>query len=181
MRTFDPWVGSRYASEGIGGKRLLILGESHYGGSDCEYPAFTSEVIRDMALQKSRLSFFSRVLRLVMGGRGELSDAERSEFWERVAFYNYVQSSPGDEPRCRPSPEMWEAAAEPLLHTLRELTPDVMLVLGFELQSYLPPIPPEITVCGVRHPSSMGFCYDDWQPKVTAALGAKAPNAAEIG
>ncbi len=138
MRTFDPWVGSRYTSEGIGGRRLLILGESHYGGSDCEYAAFTSEVIRDMALQKNRLAFFSRVLRLVTGGRGPLSDAERSDFWERVAFYNYVQSSPGDGPRCRPSAEMWIAAAEPLLSTLLELSPDVMLVLGLELANNLP-------------------------------------------
>jgi hypothetical protein len=169
-RTFDPWIGSLYATEGIRGKRLLILGESHYGGAGCEYPAFTSDVIRDMALRKGRLPFFSRVQRLVVGGRGGFSNEERADFWHRVAFYNYVQSSPGNSPRCRPTPEMWEAASEPLRQTLLELSPHIMLVLGIELHRNLPPINNTVTVCPIQHPSSVGFSYNVWQPRVCTAM-----------
>lgn len=28
MRTFDPWEGNKYRSEGLQGLRLLLLGES---------------------------------------------------------------------------------------------------------------------------------------------------------
>lgn len=27
---FKPWVGKKYLSEGYNGKRILVLGESHY-------------------------------------------------------------------------------------------------------------------------------------------------------
>ncbi len=171
MRTFDPWVGSRYATEGIGGKRLLILGESHYGGAGCHYAAFTTEVIEEMALVKGRLRFFSRVQRLVVGGRGGFSLQEREDFWQRVAFYNFIQTAlekRGD----RPSFEMWQAAQEPFLQTVRELAPDIILVLGLELHRNLPPVPDGITVCAIQHPSAFGFSYDEWQPRVQAALAS---------
>lgn len=169
MRVFDPWIGARYASEGINGKRLLILGESHYGGEGCEYSRFTSEVIRDMALEKGRLAFFSRVQRLVVGGRGGFSDLERADFWQRVAFYNFVQSAL-ENPRDRPTYAMWQAAREPFSQTLGELNPSIILVLGTELKRNLPSIPANIPYCAVQHPSSIGFRYDDWQSKIKSLL-----------
>jgi hypothetical protein len=95
MRAFDPWIGSRYATDGIKGIRLLILGEAHYGTGEAErQKTHTTEIVRLLA-QKSRFRFFTATQRLVSGGRGWLSDQERVEFWERVAFYNYIQSFPG--------------------------------------------------------------------------------------
>jgi hypothetical protein len=173
MRTFDPWVGSRYTTDGIGGRRLLILGESHYGGDGCHYSAFTTEVIRDMALVQGHLPFFSRVARLILGGRGGFSPPEREEFWHRVAFYNFIQTAleqQGDRPTC----EMWQAGREPFLQTVTELAPHIILVLGRELHRNLPPLPEGITVCPVQHPSAIGFSYDKWQPKVLSAIAADA-------
>ena len=166
-------MGSRYATDGIGGKRLLILGESHYGGDGCHYPAFTSEVIRDMALQKGRLPIFSRVHRLVVGGRGGFSEAEREDFWHRVAFYNFIQTAL-EQQGDRPTYEMWQAGREPFLQTLRELAPSIVLVLGVELHRNLPPMPDGISVCAIQHPSAIGFSYDEWQPKVLSAIAANA-------
>lgn len=169
MRVFDPWIGASYATQGLAGKQVLILGESHYGGSGCEYSAFTTEVIRDMALEKGRLAFFSRVQRLLIGGRGGFSETERSDFWQRVAFYNFIQSAL-ECPRDRPTYAMWQAGREPLLQTLRELAPRVVIVLGLELDRNLPALPPSISSCAVQHPSSIGFRYDDWQPKIQTSL-----------
>lgn len=171
MRTFDPWIGARYAIEGIRGRRLLILGEAHYGTGDT-YSTYTSVVIREMALQKSRLPIFSRIQNLVLGSRGGFSPAEREDFWQRVAFYNFIQSYPGPTARRRPTPAMWLDAREALLHTLHELAPQMMLVLGLQLSRNLPEIPKEISVCVIQHPSSPGFAYAKWQPIVQSALAA---------
>lgn len=174
MRTFDPWIGSRYATDGIGGKRLLILGESHHGGEGCHYTGFTTKVIHDEALGENghpRRKFFGRIQRLIMGGRGGFNAAEREDFWSRVAFYNFIQTAL-EEPRIRPTNEMWLAASEPLQLTLRELAPALILVLGLELQRNLPAIPESISVCPIKHPSSPGFSYDEWQPKVRSAITA---------
>ncbi|HEY5043465.1 MAG TPA: hypothetical protein VIK53_15850 [Verrucomicrobiae bacterium] len=176
MRTFDPWVGNRYATEGIGGKRLLILGESHHGGETCNYSTFTSQVIRDEAVgEKShkRRNFFGRAHRLIVGGRGGFSYAKREDFWSRVAFYNFIQSAL-DNPRDRPTNEMWQTAREPFLDTLRELAPRFMLVLDIELCRNLPPLPDGICVCPIQHPSSVGFSYDKWQPKVLSMIAANS-------
>jgi hypothetical protein len=174
MRTFDPWIGSRYATDGIGGKRLLILGESHHGGEGCDFAGFTAKVIRDEALGENghpRRKFFARVQRIIVGGRGGFTDSEREDFWSRVAFYNFIQTAL-EEPRDRPTYEMWQAACEPFLLTLRELAPTLVLVLGVELQRGLPPLPEGIAVCSIQHPSSTGFSYDDWQPRVHSAIAA---------
>ncbi len=169
-RTFHPWVGSLYSSEGIHGKRLLILGESHYGGLNNEYPEFTINVIQDMALDKGRLPFFSRIQRLVVGGRGSFSTAQRHDFWQRVAFYNYIQSALSGGPRCRPTPDQWRVASTPFLQTIAELAPHYMLVLGLELFRHLPPLPCGISACPVQHPSAFGFKYSDWQHRVLASF-----------
>ena len=172
-RTFNPWIGSRFAADGIDGRRLLILGESHHGGEGCNYAGFTAEVIRKEALGENghaRRRFFARVQRLVIGGRGGLSDEERTDFWSRVAFYNFIQSAL-ESSRDRPTEEMWQAGQACLPETLEELKPDVVLVLGIELSRKLLPMPSSISVCVVQHPSAPGFTYDEGQPKVRAVIG----------
>lgn len=169
MRTFDPWIGNRYASDGIGGTRLLILGEAHYGPTNGERGTYTEEMIRLLG-QQHRFRFYTTTQRLVSGGHGWLSNAERRDFWERVAFYNYIQSFAGSGPRIRPTPEMWSAARDPFLTTLAEVNPQVLLVLGRELRYHLPDLPPHLRVCAVPHPSSRGFRYANWQPAVQTVL-----------
>jgi hypothetical protein len=90
-----------------------------------------------------------------------------------VAFYNFIQTALAG-PGSRPTFEMWQAAREPLLQTLREITPNIVLVLGIELRRNLPPMPDGISICAIQHPSAIGFSYDEWQPKVLAAIAANA-------
>ena len=173
-RTFDPWIGSHYFTEGIRGKRVFILGESHHGGEGCDYAGFTTKVIHDEALGENghpRRKFFARIQRLIVGGRGGFTDTEREDFWSRVAFCNFIQTAL-EGPRVRPTYDMWQAAREPLLLTLRELAPMLVLVLGVELNRGLPPFPEDIAICAIQHPSSPGFSYNEWQPKVLSAVAA---------
>jgi hypothetical protein len=173
MRTFDPWIGSKYWSEGLGGVKVLILGESHYGDVGTESPSFTEEVVREWG-QEKRHRFFTVTQKLVSGVNPDhdVSEESRAAFWEHVAFYNYVQVFPGPEPRIRPTQEMWSAAVSPFLLTFSELQPQVLVVLGKELRSYLPELPNNVQICKVQHPSSRGFQYQNWQPYIQAALGA---------
>ncbi len=167
MQTFKPWIGQHY-TEGVEGKRLLILGESHHGGEGCHYSDFTIETIRKEALGENghrRRAFFTRVLHLIVGGRGGVPADERIKFWNNVAFYNFIQTAL-ETARQRPTYEMWQAAHAPLLHTIEDLKPEMILVLGKALQENLPSLPHHIITCGINHPSAKGFTYDEWQPKV---------------
>ena len=171
MRTFDPWVGSKYRAEGLAGTRVLILGESHYGEPGSECATYTIDVVRTWA-QAKRNRFFTVTHKLVSGypPGSWVPDSERIEFWERVAFYNYVQSLTGPAPRYRPTERMWEDAAPIFLHTVRELEPHVVVMLGLELHDRAPAVSPPVRVCGVQHPSSAGFTYAEWQPLVKAVI-----------
>jgi hypothetical protein len=175
MRKFDPWKGSLYATEGIGGTRLLILGEANYGKDGHDIRTVTIDMVRALG-QQQRFRFYSTVQRLVSGGRGSLSNAERTDFWERVAFYNFIQAFPGERARIPPTAEMWLAAKEPFLQTLDELRPHVVLVLGIRLRSHLPTTHTEATFCYIPHPSSRGVRYEEWHPIIKKALTERNAN-----
>lgn len=176
-RKFEPWVGKHYWREGLDGVRVLILGESHHdgGGKNAEVDSkYTIAVVRKLAID-GRYAFFTKVQQLVLGiGPGHISDADRSGFWGRVAFCNYVQSIVGDGPRKRPTMAMWEEARVPLTETLSELTPHFLLVLGRELGRHLPQslTPPPLQRCHVPHPSWPKFRVVDYHARVAGGLRA---------
>lgn len=167
---FSPWIGNLYDSEGLGGRKLLILGESHYGVEGTETAGFTSAVVEKWGLRK-RHRFFTITAKLVLGmGSGEhLRDDVRSDFWNRVSFYNFIQEFVGPSPGYRPTTEMWNEAHGPLIKVIEKLKPDALLVLGKELQRHLPTVSDHVSLCAVKHPSR-GFRYSDWWPQVQAAL-----------
>lgn len=177
MRIFEPWVGSRYRTEGLSGVRILVLGESHYGDPGTEYRELTIEVVREWGQQK-RLRFFKIAQKLICGlADGQwVSDQQRAEFWERVAFYNFVQSFPGPLPRYRPTADMWLAAVDPFNATVREFAPSVVVVLGFELFERVPrsQLPRVLHLVRCQHPSSAGFRYQPWASSIQDAIGVAA-------
>lgn len=168
---FLPWIGQNYSEEGLAGIRLLILGESHYGTRGTETPTLTQDVVNKWG-RCMRYRFFTVVQKLVVNvPRGEwIPNEKRAAFWDSVAFYNFVQSFPGNKPRCRPTREMWMAAKEPFLQVLEKLQPHFVVVLGVELQRHLPSIPEYIRSCSIQHPSSQGFRYEASQRSIQAAL-----------
>jgi hypothetical protein len=155
----------------------LILGESHYCDTAPEYAAFTVEKVRELGQgQKKRFTFFTKTQRLITGGRGSLPRASREDFWERVAFYNFVQSFL-PRPGVKPTEAMWIAAREPFLATLTDLAPEAVLILGDRLRDNLPEVPAYIESCAVPHPASSKLRYADWQPVVKAMLDKLAANS----
>src|SRR5471030_2176089 len=188
--TFEPWRGNRF-DEGWRGKRVLLLGESHYAGGGIKADTgpqpssknFTSDVIQKWALGETRAKYFT----LVAGLLGA-EPSHREEFWNRVAFYNYVQGIVGNAARQRPTEEMWNAGYQPFCDVLDELRPQVVVVLGHDLWNRLPgkekqaaglaggPATEQTvlttpkghrTILGMtNHPSSFGFSPKEWKAQV---------------
>lgn len=167
---FKPWVGSCYLKHNLGA-RILILGESHYGDPGDEHENFTIDVVKLWG-QEKRLPFFTKISKTVLnyGASDFLSDQDRFDFWENVAFYNYVQAIVGEGPRDRPSCAMWEKSESALQEVIENLAPQVIIVLGKELAENLPHIPEEIEICYLNHPSSGGYSYDVNNPLVLRAI-----------
>ena len=152
---FRPFVGKNYATTGFQGKRILILGESHYckaelaeGGrcfplckadqmvEDCF--SQTEDVLNDFiynyygdASQRTFLCFERAFL-----GK-ELTQEERENFWESIMFYNYLQfSQPG--PRCPIAEEYWGQSEQAFRQLLETYLPDYIISWGVRLFDGMP-------------------------------------------
>jgi hypothetical protein len=173
---FQPWVGNLYRASNRFGVRVLVLGESHYGDESETRPTVTTEVVRWLA-QDERHAFFTKVSKVLLGLDGDtwLNDEARGEVWEHVAFYNYIQGFVSTDPRVRPTTEMWENSREPFLQVVRELNPQLILVLGIELGRNISAVNGDIEVCVIQHPST-GFSYEKWNGKFYEALERATDN-----
>lgn len=148
---FKPWIGVNYAN-GIGGKKILVLGESHYcnelaeGGRccpSCERCKMNElchtqtidivEAFRDNYSGEPYQQTFLCFERAVAGH--ELSQKEREEFWDSIMFYNfmqYAQSGP------RQPLEQRNDSSEAFREILEEYMPDCIIVWGKRLYGWLP-------------------------------------------
>lgn len=152
---FRPWIGREYENGGgILGQRVLVLGASHYCSdlgsgkcsccsseagplSRCQY--FTEDVINEMLYRYDTaepwMQTFLCFERAVMGK--ELSQAGREQFWQSVAFYNYIQIALSG-PRS-PIPEFsYAPAGKAFQEVLETLVPDKILIWGKTLYRMLP-------------------------------------------
>lgn len=189
---FKPWIGDDYQAAAKFGKRVMILGESHYQWEKAitPYPELTRQAIRDQVNDVYTFAFWTRVVSAFLGHKPDLS--EKQEFWRSVGFYNYIQESAGFGPRVRPTPEMWTRSKPGFTEVLREHVPEVLIVLGYQLWNEIPDLggaqdkpiegaPQTQTwryplgrgrTClayGIRHPSS-GFTARTWQPHILEAI-----------
>ena len=128
---FDPWVGAGYGSPNDLGlpSRLLILGESHYGSPEKYRRSLTTEVIEDQWSGHPH-RYFTAVQKSVLGSSQEV---DAKDFWQCVAFYNFIQRLVGEKPEARPTPHMWKEAAAPFRETLNHLGPTHVIATGFDL------------------------------------------------
>ncbi len=148
---FKPWVGVNYAN-GIGGKKILVLGESHYckelaeGGRCCpscecckmneECHTFTIDVMQEFRDNYSGEPYQQTFLcfeRAVAGH--ELSQKEREEFWDSVMFYNYMQYAQSGP--MQPL-EQHNDSSEAFREILEEYMPDCIIIWGKRLYDWLP-------------------------------------------
>lgn len=136
---FLPWVGKNY-EKGINGKKILVLGESHYGSE--ERTDITNDVVsRFLKYHKGEGEFefwmntntkFAKTF-----NNGEMSKEEIVEFWESIVFYNYVQTLMS-EPRQSPTSEQFENSKEAFYEVIEQYQPDLIVVWGLRLWGAMP-------------------------------------------
>lgn len=146
---FEPWVGEQYGrSDLLGGKRILVVGESHHSRehpADSIVPDMTHGVMKHYASTQARGEWMRTLdnIAWALSGKGRADLAQsthRGEFdiWQSVAFYNYIPVVLTDSARNgRPTNEHYKIAVAPFEKVLADLKPDVLLICGYGLFPYL--------------------------------------------
>jgi hypothetical protein len=200
--TFEPWRGTIYGSSDIGGFKLLLLGESHYGLPDEATRELTIQVVTGHIRDGVKLPFFDRCGELLTQTPVFQKFGKR-DVLNAVAFYNFVQRFPGSAPGYRPTKQDWVDAMPPFLSVLDDLRPHAVLVLGRGIWNHIPfrdgtrsevavsdfqrlwirPDGWRIAAASIYHPTgSHGFSVKKWQSYVDDLIerGLRACEASRI-
>lgn len=148
---YNPWVGKKY-EDGIGGKKILVLGESHHCTDACHNcgittishncNSFTTTIIlKYLKYKENRQSFerwmntFTRFANISLGKK--LNKHEQIDFWESVSFYNYVQKAVF-EARLSPTRNDFNNSLNAFHDLIENLKPDLIILWGHRLWHNLP-------------------------------------------
>ena len=144
---FQPFVGKDYANGGIFGKRIMILGESHYceGCLDCGIPSkhpecidLTQGVVKDYLEKEKRQDWMRTFLKFERSLVGGETNREMSrKIWDSVVFYNYLQVAMGG-PREAGLATQYQQASKAFFEVLDKCQPEVLIVWGHQLWRNLP-------------------------------------------
>ena len=162
----------------------MLLGESNYHKTDKpegDYSDIICENVKECAIN-GRVRFFTKVAKVVLmaSGASSVSRDQVVDLWNRVIFTNYIQKVFKSD-RVRPSAEDWPAGRAALSEELAKHRPDVIIVMGLDLASHLqwlPEVAPGVAIVAIAHPSSFGFTYAKWVPRVREALVSPSASAA---
>lgn len=181
---FFPWIGSNY-ERGIHGLRILVVCESHYGAKEHERPTVTPEVLKALALgQKHPLAtaklrqhaHFTKIMTSILNTRKHFSKAERREFWNGVAYYNFIQEFLPSI-RKAPSGEVWEKGKQSFTEVLKVLAPELIICFSKRNGDRVVALAGDVPVAVANHPSSQ-FAYSTVNPiiaeQIKRALARKA-------
>lgn len=154
---FHPWVGDKYEygikgfdENGIivygtpdePGKKILVLGESHYCAELADAVSeLTKIIIADLIDPFSEWepykNTYTKFIKSLTGYLDDLKFKDKKEAWEHIAFYNYVQV-PMTGARISPTTEEFKKSEEAFWEVLNELKPDLIIVWGKRLYNNLP-------------------------------------------
>lgn len=139
---FKPWVGENYENGIHKGKKLMILGESHY----CANPEteatedITIKVIEDLldpfSEHEGYKNTYTKFAKAVVGEK-QFSDETKKEFWQHVIFYNYVQTAISGA-RVSPTTEQFRNSEQAFFEIISQYQPDLIIVWGKRLYNNLP-------------------------------------------
>ena len=134
---FLPRIGDNY-EQGFNGHRLLVLGESHYdewGGEKNQLENesfFTRECIQEVLNRVGGASFWKTLEQALLNEtrtNGWAANGGHS-LWDKLSFYNFVQSPVPGGPGARPKWTCFEESRKPFRAVLEQLRPDRILVCG---------------------------------------------------
>ena len=147
---FYPWVGSCYNS-GINGKKIMIMGHVHVCGgcNECGVIKDKDEECSSLTIKAVRNYFRWRETGEVPspGYEGWLKTdfnfakaffgfepnlkQEKCELWDKVLFYNYVQTAVSEWYQ-KPYSVDYKKSQVPFMEVINEYEPDIIIVWGSE-------------------------------------------------
>ena len=156
---FEPFVGEQY-DKGYLGKKILVLGDSHYCNDMQEKPKcveagactklpecneFTVNFVNYFLEYKEGVSNFgtgmnsyTKFTNVFLKNKGEpVSNKEVLEFWNSIIFYNYVQTAL-EKSRKNPIKKEYDDSQDAFFEVLEEFKPDLVIVWGWRLDQNLP-------------------------------------------
>lgn len=135
---FKPYVGINYSSGGIFGKKILVLGESHYCDESEVCDTLTATVLQKYMNHNVNEGWMNTFKKFERALAGKTTTGDDSHcIWDSLAFYNFLQVPMGDA-RIAGQPEDYKNAIEPFFEVLNQLQPDYLIVWGQRLWSKLP-------------------------------------------
>ena len=184
---FEPWVGENYWEGGIFGKKILVIGNSHYCGhrtecnncgvdgycfdEDCS--SFTTNVVnqyldRDEDEWESWYNTYWKFECALCGYKTDKDDSY--DIWNSIAFYNYLQTAV-ESPYDPGNDEDYENSESAFWEVLEDLHPDYIIMWGDRVWNQSPSYNgdgeyyelddgTEISVLGIHHPS---WRYFNWE------------------
>ena len=207
---FYPWVGSCYYS-GINGKKIMIMGHVHVcGGCDnCGDLAnrggcadFTINTVEKYIKwretgevpsveYKGWLKTYLNFAKSFFGYEPDVQE-ERNILWNKILFYNYVQTSV-PEWNVKPKKMDYKNSQRPFIDVINEYEPDVVFVWGRDAYNNAPtggtcekPVifentkaeryiytlnsGKQCTMIKIHHPS-MCFSYPKWHEIIKSVIG----------
>ena len=167
---FKPWIGQNYEVPNYFGVRVLVLGESHYGVESPRSYDTTRVVVRNNGLREGSTTF-TKLTKILANQTEDMPSAKtRSDVWQSLVFYNFIQEfvAPLGKPRVPPTKEMRKTAWEPFTEVLERCRPELLVLLGGIVKAEvlkaseqaLLPLP---KVCTLRHPAA-ALRYEEWCP-----------------
>lgn len=192
---FQPWIGRNYQQNGWG-RRVLILGESHYQWDENvpidNDPTLTIECVEKQPHTPGRFWTGIAIAFLNPPPHCRPNPDKKRTFWHSVAFYNYIQQCVGFGPGPNPTPAMWRASQPAFHHFLDTYQPQGVIVLGrpnwaniqgldgqggphiegarYEETRWLQHAGGRCLAYGIEHPSHPGFNGRCWPPFIMRAL-----------
>ena len=121
------------------GKRVLVLGESHYCDedlSDEELSSFTRDVLDCYLDSEERYSWMRTFVKFERALSNGYTNIDSNSIWNHLMFYNYLQR-PLRGPRMA-GEKYHEEAKEPFFAILEKYKPDYIIVWGRRLFVNLP-------------------------------------------
>ena len=135
--TFLPFVGKDYKNGGMFGKRIMVLGDSHYGSVP------DANITRDVMAQyldadcerEGWMNTFLKFERSLVNKETTASDSQR--IWQSLLFYNYLQVLL-DGPREAGTDQEYRDSAAAFFQVMEQYQPDLLIVWGKRLWQKLP-------------------------------------------
>ncbi|MDE6140909.1 MAG: hypothetical protein K2F95_08175 [Alistipes sp.] len=128
---FLPWAGAESATGGIFGKRILVLGESHY----CQDHDAPTENLTREAVEKYLAGEYIQSFKLfeqsLVGAKTDMS--QRRQIWDSLLFYNFVQNPLGETPRQKLAVDNPDRSTDAFFEVLEEHRPQYIIAWGYRL------------------------------------------------